>query len=157
MLQSVERTKSFSHWRSAHQHLRVGEEIKDIILGFRKNQRFSSIALKDCYSSEEFCDFLSSEDKMSLMENSTSAVPYGWEYYYGYLDPPIVDQSKLKYNKCRRFCIHWFVEAKSLLYAHDAFFPSLLDSIVIIFWLVLGAFVGLLFFGLNFMSRNVRR
>lgn len=37
----------------------------------------------------------------TLMENSTSAVPYEWEYYYDYLDPVFVDESKLKYNKCK--------------------------------------------------------
>uniref|UniRef100_A0A8C4IDL6 Melanocortin-2 receptor accessory protein n=1 Tax=Dicentrarchus labrax TaxID=13489 RepID=A0A8C4IDL6_DICLA len=61
------------------------------------------------------------------MENSTSAVSYEWEYYYDYLDPVIVDESKLKYNKY---------------------------SIVIIFWIILAAFVGFLFFGLNLMSRS---
>uniref|UniRef100_A0A672FX03 Melanocortin 2 receptor accessory protein n=1 Tax=Salarias fasciatus TaxID=181472 RepID=A0A672FX03_SALFA len=50
-----------------------------------------------------------------------------WEYYYDYVDPPVVDQSKLKYNRY---------------------------SIVIIFWIILAAFVGLLFFSLNFMSLN---
>ncbi|XP_076002097.1 melanocortin-2 receptor accessory protein [Genypterus blacodes] len=56
------------------------------------------------------------------MENSTKAAHYEWEYYYGYLDPQIVDESKLKYNKY---------------------------SIVIIFWIVLAAFVGLLFLSLS--------
>uniref|UniRef100_A0A4W6E3L7 Melanocortin 2 receptor accessory protein n=1 Tax=Lates calcarifer TaxID=8187 RepID=A0A4W6E3L7_LATCA len=59
------------------------------------------------------------------MENSTSAARYEWEYYYDYLDPVIVDESKLKYNKY---------------------------SIVIIFWIVLAAFVGFLFLSLNLMS-----
>lgn len=41
---------------------------------------------------------------MALMENSTSAVPYEWEYYYDYLDPVFVNESKLKYNKCKSLC-----------------------------------------------------
>ncbi|KAK5868905.1 hypothetical protein PBY51_009880 [Eleginops maclovinus] len=61
------------------------------------------------------------------MENSTSAVPYEWEYYYDYIDPTIVDESKLKYNKY---------------------------LIVIIFWIILAAFMGFLFLSLNLMSRN---
>ena len=35
---------------------------------------------------------------MAVIENSTS---YEWEYYYDYLDPVIVDESKLKFNKCK--------------------------------------------------------
>nr|XP_046245596.1 melanocortin-2 receptor accessory protein-like [Scatophagus argus]XP_046245597.1 melanocortin-2 receptor accessory protein-like [Scatophagus argus]XP_046245598.1 melanocortin-2 receptor accessory protein-like [Scatophagus argus] len=61
---------------------------------------------------------------MAVMENSTSAVPYEWEYYYDYVDV-MVDESKLKYNKY---------------------------SIVIIFWITLAAFVGFLFLSLNLMS-----
>lgn len=34
-------------------------------------------------------------------ENFTSPTPYEWEYYYDYVDPVIVDESKLKYNKCK--------------------------------------------------------
>ncbi|XP_077466894.1 melanocortin-2 receptor accessory protein [Stigmatopora argus] len=56
------------------------------------------------------------------MENSSFA---GWEYYYGYVDPVVVDASKLKYHKY---------------------------SVVIIFWITLAAFVGMLFFILNLMS-----
>lgn len=41
---------------------------------------------------------------MAAMENSTSAARYEWEYYYDYLDPVIVDESKLKYNKCTFLC-----------------------------------------------------
>uniref|UniRef100_A0A3Q3LTV4 Melanocortin 2 receptor accessory protein n=1 Tax=Mastacembelus armatus TaxID=205130 RepID=A0A3Q3LTV4_9TELE len=52
-------------------------------------------------------------------------VPYEWEYYYDYLDPLIVDESKLKYNKY---------------------------SIVIILWIILAAFVGFLFLTLYLMS-----
>lgn len=37
------------------------------------------------------------------MENLTSIVPKEWEYYYDYVDPVIVDQRKLKYNKCKYF------------------------------------------------------
>lgn len=32
------------------------------------------------------------------MENTTST--YEWEYYYDYIDPVVVDESQLKYNKC---------------------------------------------------------
>lgn len=32
------------------------------------------------------------------MENITTT--YEWEYYYDYIDPVIVDESKLKYHKC---------------------------------------------------------
>jgi hypothetical protein len=37
------------------------------------------------------------------MENSTNEKQYRWEYeyYYDYLDAVIVDESKLKYNKCK--------------------------------------------------------
>lgn len=45
---------------------------------------------------------------MAVMENSTSAVPYEWEYYYDYIDPVIVDESKLKYNKCKSLCLIFF-------------------------------------------------
>ena len=45
--------------------------------------------------------FLFQIEMMAVMENSTSALPYEWEYYYDYLDPVIVDESKLKYNKCK--------------------------------------------------------
>ena len=38
---------------------------------------------------------------MAVPENSTSDIPYEWEYYYDYLDPVIVDESKLEYNKCK--------------------------------------------------------
>ncbi|XP_068570732.1 melanocortin-2 receptor accessory protein [Cebidichthys violaceus] len=62
---------------------------------------------------------------MAVMENSTSTVV--WEYYYDYLDPVIVDESKLKYNKY---------------------------LIVIIFWIILAAFVGFLFLSLNLMSHS---
>uniref|UniRef100_A0A3B4UE59 Melanocortin 2 receptor accessory protein n=1 Tax=Seriola dumerili TaxID=41447 RepID=A0A3B4UE59_SERDU len=65
---------------------------------------------------------------MAVENSNTSAVPYEWEYYYDYLDPVIVDESKLKHNKY---------------------------SIVIIFWIVLAAFVGSLFITLNLMSRAV--
>uniref|UniRef100_A0A3P8W377 Melanocortin 2 receptor accessory protein n=1 Tax=Cynoglossus semilaevis TaxID=244447 RepID=A0A3P8W377_CYNSE len=61
------------------------------------------------------------------MENSTATFSYEWEYYYDYIDPVIVDESKLKYNKY---------------------------SIVILFWIFLAAFVGFLFLFLNLMSRS---
>uniref|UniRef100_A0A3B4ZIK9 Melanocortin 2 receptor accessory protein n=1 Tax=Stegastes partitus TaxID=144197 RepID=A0A3B4ZIK9_9TELE len=64
---------------------------------------------------------------MAVTENSTRSFRYEWEYYYDYVDPVIVDESKLKYNKY---------------------------SIVIIFWIILAAFVGFLFLGLSLMSRS---
>ncbi|KAI3354085.1 hypothetical protein L3Q82_018641 [Scortum barcoo] len=64
---------------------------------------------------------------MDVMENSTSTFYYEWEYYYDYLTPVIVDESKLKINKY---------------------------SVVIIFWIVLAAFVGLIFLSLSLMSRS---
>ncbi|CAB1419046.1 unnamed protein product [Pleuronectes platessa] len=67
----------------------------------------------------------SQNQKMAATENSNNSVSYEYEYYYDYLDPVIVDESKLKYNKY---------------------------SIVIIFWVFLAAFVGLLFLCLNLMS-----
>lgn len=66
-------------------------------------------------------------EMMAVMDNSTATISNQWEYYYDYLDPVIVDESKLKYNKY---------------------------SIVIIFWIILAAFVGLLFLCLNVMSRS---
>lgn len=41
--------------------------------------------------------------------NSTSAVEYEWEYYYDYIDPVIVDETKLKYNKCTTYKSFVFV------------------------------------------------
>ena len=42
---------------------------------------------------------------MNIMENITnfSHLSYTWEfeYYYDYMDPVIVDEQKLKYNKCK--------------------------------------------------------
>uniref|UniRef100_A0A3Q3X6D6 Melanocortin 2 receptor accessory protein n=1 Tax=Mola mola TaxID=94237 RepID=A0A3Q3X6D6_MOLML len=64
---------------------------------------------------------------MAGMENSTNTVAYEWEYYYDYVDPVTVDESKLKYNKY---------------------------LMVIIFWIILAAFVGLLFLTLNLMSHS---
>lgn len=91
---------------------------------------------------------------MAVPDNSTNAVPYEWEYYYDYLDPVIVDESKLKYNKCKSFffiicCIFILCCMKLKLILCS---PS--DSIVIVFWIVLAAFVGFLFVTLNLMSRS---
>lgn len=49
-----------------------------------------------------------SKNDTSVIGNSGSAVSYEWEYYYDYLDPVIVDESKLKYNKCRFLYITFF-------------------------------------------------
>lgn len=54
---------------------------------------------------------------MAVIENSTTAVNDEWEYYYDYLDPVIVDESKLKYNKCKSalksFCVFVLQENNS--------------------------------------------
>uniref|UniRef100_A0A3B3ZZW7 Melanocortin 2 receptor accessory protein n=1 Tax=Periophthalmus magnuspinnatus TaxID=409849 RepID=A0A3B3ZZW7_9GOBI len=55
------------------------------------------------------------------MENSTVE----WEYYYDYVDPVMVDQTKLTYNKY---------------------------LIVILFWIFMAVFVGFLFISLNLLS-----
>lgn len=49
-----------------------------------------------------------SKNDTSVTGNSTSAISYEWEYYYDYLDPVIVDESKLKYNKCKFLNITFF-------------------------------------------------
>uniref|UniRef100_A0A3Q1GX66 Melanocortin 2 receptor accessory protein n=1 Tax=Acanthochromis polyacanthus TaxID=80966 RepID=A0A3Q1GX66_9TELE len=61
------------------------------------------------------------------MENSTRSFRYEWEYYYVYDDTVIVFMH----------CIFFYIY-----------------SIVIIFWIILAAFVGFLFLGLSLMSRN---
>ncbi|XP_047017428.1 melanocortin-2 receptor accessory protein-like [Ictalurus punctatus] len=61
------------------------------------------------------------------MEKSTNSSAYEltYEYYYDYIDPVAVDASKLNYN---RYCI------------------------VIIFWIAMAAFIGLLFLILSSIS-----
>ncbi|KAG7321821.1 hypothetical protein KOW79_014679 [Hemibagrus wyckioides] len=61
------------------------------------------------------------------MEKSTNSSAYvlTYEYYYDYLDPVAVDASKLKYNRY---------------------------LIVIIFWIAMAAFIGLLFLILSNIS-----
>lgn len=49
-------------------------------------------------------------EMMAVMDNSTATISNQWEYYYDYLDPVIVDESKLKYNKCKSSC---FIECLS--------------------------------------------
>lgn len=44
------------------------------------------------------------------MENTTST--YEWEYYYDYIDPVVVDESQLKYNKCEYL---FFYKSKLLI------------------------------------------
>uniref|UniRef100_A0A3B3QK04 Melanocortin 2 receptor accessory protein n=1 Tax=Paramormyrops kingsleyae TaxID=1676925 RepID=A0A3B3QK04_9TELE len=63
------------------------------------------------------------------MTNSTDSSDYDWkyEYYYDYLDPIIVDEKNLKFNKY---------------------------SIVIIFWTGMAAFVVFLFLVLMYLSRS---
>ncbi|CAL9684887.1 unnamed protein product [Knipowitschia caucasica] len=59
------------------------------------------------------------------MENATDATEL-WEYYYDYVDPVTVDETKLSFNKY---------------------------LMAIIFWMVLSVFVGFLFVSLNLVSK----
>ncbi|XP_060799477.1 melanocortin-2 receptor accessory protein-like [Neoarius graeffei] len=60
-----------------------------------------------------------------MEKSNSSAYEWTYEYYYDYLDPVAVDASKLKYNRY---------------------------SIVIIFWITMAAFIGLLFLILSSIS-----
>lgn len=89
------------------------------------------------------------------MENVTSS-PREWEYYYDYIDPVIVDEKKLKYNKCKYFfhqvkkkCFNVWWE---LIDDNMKMYLLFSDSIVILFWITLIASVGFLFFTLNLIS-----
>uniref|UniRef100_A0A8C1PY36 Melanocortin 2 receptor accessory protein n=1 Tax=Cyprinus carpio TaxID=7962 RepID=A0A8C1PY36_CYPCA len=66
------------------------------------------------------------------MKNSTKSSEYVWdyEYYYDYIDPVSVNASTLKYNRY---------------------------SIVIIFWIILAAFIGFFFLILNFSPLSVNK
>uniref|UniRef100_A0A8C1DMF4 Melanocortin 2 receptor accessory protein n=1 Tax=Cyprinus carpio TaxID=7962 RepID=A0A8C1DMF4_CYPCA len=66
------------------------------------------------------------------MKNSTKPSEYVWdyEYYYDYIDPVSVNASTLKYNRY---------------------------SIVIIFWIILAAFIGFFFLILNFSPLSVNK
>lgn len=46
------------------------------------------------------------------MENKTST--YEWEYYYDYIDPVVVDESQLKYNKCEYLFFYSTIKLLSL-------------------------------------------
>lgn len=89
-----------------------------------------------------------SKNDTSVTGNSTSAISYEWEYYYDYLDPVIVDESKLKYNKCKFLNITFLNSALNV----SKILSSFSDSIVIVLWISLAAFVGFLFLSLNLMS-----
>ncbi|XP_070399943.1 melanocortin-2 receptor accessory protein [Nothobranchius furzeri] len=82
----------------------------------------------------------------TITTNISSDTSYEWEYYYDYIDPVAVDASQLKYNKCKLFTPFIGCNCLPLL---D---PSLPDSIVIILWVTLAAFLGFLFLTLNLMS-----
>ncbi|KAJ8266668.1 hypothetical protein GJAV_G00133250 [Gymnothorax javanicus] len=41
------------------------------------------------------------------MRNASNSPEYGWEYYNDYVDPIIVDESKLKFNKYSIVIIFW--------------------------------------------------
>ncbi|KAL0972732.1 hypothetical protein UPYG_G00194050 [Umbra pygmaea] len=66
----------------------------------------------------------------NAMNTSKTSWRYEYEYYYDYLEPVAVNEHQLKYNKY---------------------------SIVIIFWVILAAFVGTLFLILTVMSCSVNR
>ncbi|XP_073673483.1 melanocortin-2 receptor accessory protein [Garra rufa] len=63
------------------------------------------------------------------MKNSTKSSEYVWdyEYYYDYIDPVFVNASTLKYNRY---------------------------SVVIIFWIILAAFIGFFFLILSLISHT---
>lgn len=41
------------------------------------------------------------------MENTTGS--YEWEYYYDYIDPVVVNESELKYNKCKYLLQYYYI------------------------------------------------
>lgn len=49
------------------------------------------------------------------MENLTSSVSKEWEYYYDYIDPVVVDQRKLKYNKCEYLFLSLYFDIMNTL------------------------------------------
>ncbi|XP_072547961.1 melanocortin-2 receptor accessory protein [Salminus brasiliensis] len=68
-------------------------------------------------------------DETRIMERSTnsSVSEMTYEYYYDYLDPVVVNARSLRYNRY---------------------------SIVIIFWIIMAAFIGLFFLILTNISRT---
>lgn len=134
--------------------------------------RSSSLSLHSCELDYYFCPYgageenlhfshfsvfffrnrtrLSKNDTLVAAGNITGDVLYEWEYYYDYLDPVIVDASKLKYNKCKFLYSFYFIFFSSLITI--IIIISFSDSIVIILWISLVAFVGFLFLTLNLMS-----
>lgn len=95
------------------------------------------------------------------MINSTNSSEYIWayEYYYDYLDPVPVDASKLKYNRCK-FCLLYdigngiicFTICQAYQQECNIWISFFTDSIVIIMWIVLAAFIGTFFFVLSYMQ-----
>lgn len=101
-------------------NIHVGEDCRDffqILLKYTratfyiwpKQQFFFPPTWFDNYhfSLPTFLELLPTQhETMAVMENLTSA---DWEYYYDYIDPVIVDESKLKYNKCKSLCFFFFL------------------------------------------------
>lgn len=89
------------------------------------------------------------------MENSNGT--YEWEYYYDYIEPVIVDESKLKYHKCEYLSLKATTKLLSLgvmITVTNRCLFLLIDSVIIIFWISLSGLVGFLFLTLNLISHS---
>lgn len=90
------------------------------------------------------------------MENSTGT--YEWEYYYDYIEPVIVDESKLKYHKCEYLFLKATAQLLSLgvviITVTNRCLLLLSDSVIIIFWISLSGLVGFLFLTFNLISHG---
>ncbi len=86
------------------------------------------------------------------MINSTESSEYVWdyEYYYDYIDPVLVNASTLKYNRCELLRHPLFDQFRACL----TVFFIISDSIVIIFWIILAAFIGFFFLIMSFISHS---
>lgn len=89
------------------------------------------------------------------MKNSTKSSEYVWdyEYYYDYIDPVSVNASTLKYNRCEPLLRPLSDHTSDNLKPNWVFF-IILDSIVIIFWIILAAFIGFFFLILSLISHS---
>lgn len=85
------------------------------------------------------------------MENSNGT--YEWEYYYDYIEPVIVDESKLKYHKCEYLSVKATTKF-IIIRSNNRCLFLLIDSVIIIFWISLSGLVGFLFLTLNLISHN---
>lgn len=94
------------------------------------------------------------------MENTTST--YEWEYYYDYIEPVIVDESKLKYHKCEYLLFYattklsFVVGIVIIVTVTNRCILLLSDTVVIIFWISLSGLVGFLFLTLNLIFHSGR-